>query len=285
MYFAVRKVFNIVNFFIPFLLAAMGILASFYSKNEAEKYFSQHPNRGVVFEFLINNSGSIIVLVFSVWLAIFILKFIVVDLSSKEKKDLIKFILNQYQKEAFHRDVASGVAQDHNRVTLFKFKRHHVRLVNSHWLTSKGFFSFFKRFWPSSYLVFYLRSGHQSQKTNVIFPVFDESDRSSSYAAYIWSVQGAGFVEGLPDLQNHPTEQNIADYSKYTYTEEETIRSYIAKQRAMPCSIAAIPLAVKGRPWGVLVLDSRWANGVNERSISNFRITVASIERILELKL
>lgn len=285
MYFVVRKVFNIVNFFIPLLLAVMGILASFYSKNEAERYFSQHPNRGVIFEFLINNSGSIIVLIFFVWLVVFVLKFIVVDLASKEKKELIKFILNQYQKEAFDKGVASGVAQDHNRVTLFKFKRRHVRIVNSHWLANKGFFSFIKRFWPASYLVFYLRSGHQSQKTNVIFPVFDESDRSSSYAAYIWSVQDAGFVEGLPDLINDPTEQNIADYSEYTCTEEETIRSYIAKQRAMPCSIAAIPLAVKGRPWGVLVLDSRWPNGVNGKSISNFRVTVASIERILELKL
>ncbi|SFB80293.1 hypothetical protein SAMN05660443_0223 [Marinospirillum celere] len=190
----------------------------------------------------------------------------------------IKFILDEYQDRAFNND--ENDSQDHHRVTLFKFKE-------KCWFCKRwNCISFFSKEWAhhfrSDFLVPVLRSGHQSQKTKTSFLVPDSSDECEGVAGKAWANVNSVIVPNLPLVKKRMKKNDKADYANNTYSDQKMIDHYINIDRKMPRSIAAIPVMVKNEPWGVLVLDSRRPDGVDENSVLNFTLTVSLIGHLLE---
>lgn len=193
--------------------------------------------------------------------------------------DKIKFILDEYQDKAFFKE--GNEPQDHHRVTLFKY---HAKCVfKRHWSSSHWHLPWGETPLVSNYLVPVLRSGHISQNSSAIFHVPDDSDKSEGVAGMAWSSRKAVVLPELPNMnKNNPGITSRRRYAEVTNSSLSLVDFYIEKNRPMPRSIAAIPVDVKGKPWGVIVLDSRLANGVRHESVVNYQLTVALLGQLLE---
>jgi len=262
----------------PLYLSLSGVLSNYSITNTNPKYADLHPVRTAIYEKSFN-SPSIIFIIITVWVGFELARWLKNKYGNPKQKELIKFILNQYRDKAFN--IQPGDPEDHHRVTLFQFKNRYVQLRNSHWTGRAGFLARLQRLWPRSCLVFFLRSGKLSQSTNVVFPVYDESDKTNGWASHVWSTGCAAVVDHLPDT----ADGNVKEYAIKTKSTVDVIERYKDASRSMPRAIAAIPVEVNGAAWGVLVLDSRRPDGVSQDSIDNFKITVAAIQKILEVRL
>lgn len=262
----------------PAYLSLFSILSNYKVHDTNPSYAKEHPIRAGIYDNIFD-SPSIVWVAVSLWALIELASLINKSRENPKQNELIKFILNQYRDKAFN--IEPGDPEDHHRVTLFKYKRKHFQLKSSYWVTNKSFWSWLGRFWPKPHLVFFLRSGKLSQTTNVVFPVYDESDKTNGWAAHVWSTGCAAIVDHLPD----PSNGGAQEYATKTKSTIEVVERYCSVNRAMPRAIAAIPIEVHGAAWGVLVLDSRRPNGVSKNSIDNFKITVAAIQKILEVRI
>lgn len=262
----------------PVYLSLAGILSNHTVQDSNPEYASLHPIRAALYEKAFNGPAFIISIL-SAWLLIEVITWWKYRRGNPKQKELIKFILNQYREKAFN--IQPGDPEDHHRVTLFQFKNRYVQLRSSHWTGRADFAARLQRLWPRSCLVFFLRSGKLSQSTNVVFPVYDESDKTNGWASHVWSTGCAAVVDQLPDT----ADGNVKEYAIKTKSTVDVIERYKDASRSMPRAIAAIPVEVNGAAWGVLVLDSRRPDGVSQDSIDNFKITVAAIQKILEVRL
>ncbi|XUO83559.1 hypothetical protein RVM27_14215 [Halomonas sp. KM007] len=193
--------------------------------------------------------------------------------------DKLKFILDEYRGKAFF--VSESDPQDHHRITLFQYKRNCV--FKKHWSSSYIFRPWGNTPLVSHYLVPVLRSGHLSQKTSAIFHVPDSGDHSEGVAGWAFAARSSVVIQELPDVNKKQAPKYIKNnYAEATKCPREMIEHYISKDRMLPRSIAAIPVDVHGKPWGVIVLDSRTPNGVQEQSVLNYSLTVALIGQLLE---
>jgi hypothetical protein len=164
-------------------------------------------------------------------------------------KWLRDFIGAPWVKEAIHSvlDVISEVVfvgednidSAYDRVTLFRRKPFHFCL----------------RRWPwHGWLVPVIRSGHVSQKTTIIFRAPDRPDGAEGIAGYCWANQKQVEINGLPKLTSGSTMDDIQSYGKETHMDNEWVRTNLPQARAY----FAIPIKAKGRPWGAVVVDSRY---------------------------
>ncbi|WP_421684489.1 GAF domain-containing protein [Stutzerimonas urumqiensis] len=189
----------------------------------------------------------------------------------------IQFILDGYHGGIF----SSSDPRDHHRVTLFK---HHRRILRKrHWQRTTKL-----RFWGerkllAEYLAPYLRSGHLTQNSKTMFYIdSDNSDRSEGVAGMAWSRREVAHIEGLPNIHETSSIRTKEKYANATKTSVKLLEKYLSEGRCPPRSIAAIPIECHGNLWGVLVLDSRDANGVTQTSIDSYKLTVALIGQLLE---
>lgn len=60
------------------------------------------------------------------------------------------------------------------------------------------------------------------------------------------------------------------------------VNKRIEAGRVMPRCMLAIPIRRLGKLWGVIVLDSRHPYGVDQRAFTDYQLTLALIERLLE---
>lgn len=278
-----HKLVSILRIVTPVYFSLVGVLSGFQIHKSNAEYVDLHPIRAAIYEKLFS-SPAIIILFLALWISVETINWTKTKRGNPKQKELIKFILNQYRGKAFY--TQNDDAEDHHRVTLFKFKGRHIQFKNSHWTGRRTIINRLRRLWPRPHLVFFLRSGKLSQNTNAVFPVFDDSDKANGWAAHVWSTGRAEVVEHLPEILNGEENKAIErEYAAKTKSTIEVVRNYKAARRPMPRAIAAIPIEVHGSPWGVLVLDSRRPDGVSQDSIDNFRITVATIQKILEIKL
>lgn len=172
----------------------------------------------------------------------------------------IHSILNEFREHAFRAET-TGDPLHYHRVTLFK----HVRM--KWWLSHESWRS---RFWPwgkgrypwSGWLVPVARSGHTTKSSSTVFLAPDDADHAEGVAGKTWALNSTLPVSKLPNLQDSPNQEQIADYSRRTFASEDWLRTRLGNDKPLPQSLHGIPVEVKGKPWGVLVLDSRSANGV-----------------------
>lgn len=189
----------------------------------------------------------------------------------------LQFILDEYQEKVFS---ANGAPRDHDRVTIFKYKRN--CLLERHWSAKHWYAPWGNNPKFSGYLVPFMRSGHISQNSRAIFYAPDDSDKAEGVAGMAWCSRRSVIFNNLPEIKAGAKPRSIQSYAKATKCDEEMVRKYMADQRTMPRSIAAIPIECNGEPWGVVVLDSRSPNGVTNSSIEHYTLTVALIGHLLE---
>ncbi|SRR6266550_690036 len=167
------------------------------------------------------------------------------------------------------RDDVFGAHADpvqHHRVTLFK----HVR-----WRWRWRFREDQPR--RSGWLVPVERSGFTPWKTKVAFWVPpNDPDAAEGVAGRTWVTQKPCEVSSLPDLRNAPIDQNFEDYAKRTWVSVEWLRREPPDAR----SFYGIPVEIGGKPWGVVVLDSRRPNLI--KGDKSFRLLATVLGKLLE---
>lgn len=106
------------------------------------------------------------------------------------------------------------------------------------------------------WLVPVVRSHHTSQATSVCFRLHDDGDRCEGVCGHAYVADQVVNVPHLPDVscaEGPPSDRDIRSYAKQAFVS----RAWIEERKPKTRSILALPLMVNGRPWGVLVFDSR----------------------------
>lgn len=192
----------------------------------------------------------------------------------------VQLILDRYQAGAFDLECCpTDIPKDHNRVTLF---RHQAGFFVKHWSAEKWYWPWGKHKPTTNFLVPVLRSGHISKNTSIAFAVYDDSDRTEGVAGNAWARGAVALSLNLPQMDTSSSIRAKKSYAKDTFCDETMIQTYIDANRPMPRSIVAIPVERKGKMWGIIVLDSRYPNGLTEKAANDYKLTVALLGHLLE---
>lgn len=98
-----------------------------------------------------------------------------------------------------------------------------------------------------------VRSGHTSQDTNTCFRLYDDAGKCEGIAGQAWAQSRVVAVSDLPNVALKPYAYEIRSYAGRSFVSEDRVKEKKPKSRAL----LAMPILVKGVPWGVLVFDSR----------------------------
>ncbi|HET9767111.1 MAG TPA: GAF domain-containing protein, partial [Thermoanaerobaculia bacterium] len=148
-------------------------------------------------------------------------------------------ILTGLQQDLFKTEFSQGQPRDLHRVTLFK-------RCGWRWARCK---------WPhSGWLLAVSRSGHTTQSSESAFraPDTGPAERAEGFAGSTWRTDEIILKENLPDVSSDPTKEQIEEYAKSTWCKVE----YVKQRKPAARSYVGVPIHVKGRPWGVLIIDS-----------------------------
>jgi GAF domain-containing protein len=94
------------------------------------------------------------------------------------------------------------------------------------------------------------RSGHFTRQAREAFWAPDQAEYAHGVAGRTWATQRVLPIINLPDPSD---ETHIADYARQSFVPLAWVRKTNERAR----SYFGIPIEVRGRPWGVVVLDSR----------------------------
>lgn len=149
---------------------------------------------------------------------------------------IVHDVLDAFRDKVIDSDPNDEIHQ--HRVTLFR---------HSGW-------AFVLRRWPwSGWLVPVERSGHTTQKTDIIFRAPDDADHAEGIAGLTWSRNKVVYVEDLPDLSSDGSEAAIELYALRSHMSPSLVR----QRRPRARSLCGIPVEVNGQLWGAIVVDSR----------------------------
>lgn len=180
-------------------------------------------------------SGWIVPLAFLAGLA----KLLREKLGSPWKWDLVKNVLDNLREVTF-KDVASGQVEEHYRATLFK----HVTFcfTSRCWLFRK---------WPwEGWLVTVERSGQFTLRAREAFWAPDRGESAYGVAGRTLAI---GETIPIVDLPDPADEKQLDEYARRSFVTAAWVRK--TQERAR-CYVG-IPIEVRGKRWGVVVLDSR----------------------------
>lgn len=149
---------------------------------------------------------------------------------------------------------AASPYQYHHRVTLFRYRK---------WAWV------FER-WPwDGWLLPVMRSGHTTQHCSQKFRVPDRATRAEGVAGQAWAQTRAVCITELPDVNGEPSDDDISRYAEATNVTAEWVR--VNKPSAR--SFYALQVIDNGKPWGVIVVDSRNPALNKKRMSSRFQAT------------
>ena len=200
----------------------------------------------------------------------------------KSSPAALQAILNGLQSKAFPNHQTD--LNDHHRVTIFKYHKwswSKFSLLN----LRQAYRNWKKGYRPSSgWLVPFLRSGHTGKQTSVVFCAPDTGTNCEGIAGNCWASQAPIVELELPNITSSSSSANINKYVKRGKMPEEMVRDYIDRNRPLARNIMAFPLRRRtGGFWGVLVLDSVAANGINEEMADHaFHVIAATFGELLE---
>jgi hypothetical protein len=175
---------------------------------------------------------------------------------------LVKALLNDFRNRLYPQ--STDPAHFH-RVTLFR----HAKWV-WRWRAIKA------RALGWVYIV--ERTGHTTQNSKTIFRACNDPELAVGVAGTTWTANQLTYFEGLPILRDESHESELAQYASKTNCSLDEIR----RRRPQSRSLCGIPVEVKGRVWGVLVIDSRYAELPKDRIESNHPIVAKFLGRLLE---
>lgn len=192
----------------------------------------------------------------------------------------INKFLNVLRDQVF--DAAPEDAMHDHRATLFKFRR------NVLWI------------WPwrcwwcpwgrlrvpwSGWLVPVARSGHTTQRTNVVYLAPDDAKNVEGIAGEAWSRNEVVLAVDLPALSARANKAEIAEYAKKTFVSEAWVRHRIKSGKPCPRSLCGIPVEVDTiwgtKTWGTIVLDSCHPQGIKHES-ENWEVNLMLIPLALK---
>jgi len=118
-----------------------------------------------------------------------------------------------------------------------------------------------------------------------VFLAPDDADAAEGVAGLAWSCNKMIPVSELPDLYADQTDENIRVYATRTWLSPDLVKKRLNKRYAMARSYLGIPIEVKGKRWGVLVLDSRGSDGILKPEglrYDTYKVMAKFLERLLE---
>lgn len=175
--------------------------------------------------------------------------------------DTVHHLLDSFQGYVFEGE--SGPLQ-HHRVTLFKYVRVRPRLCR----------------WPwSGWLVPVERSGHTARRNRTSFLAPDDAEQAEGIAGQTWVQNRVVVVNELPDINENPSRDVLAEYAQRTWIAETWV---LQKQRQHARSFCGIPVEVKGKLWGVIVLDSRNPGAIDQNAIRFYSLIGRCLGKLLE---
>lgn len=169
-----------------------------------------------------------------------VMKFLREQLGSPWQWDLVKSVLDALREVTYKEAVAVGEPVEYHRATLFK----HEQFC----LTPR---SLLYKKWPwEGWLVTVERSGHSTLKEREAFCAPDRAERAHGVAGRTWATQRVLPVIDLPDPGDKAM---VAEYARSSFVTTQWVEQTSERAR----SYIGIPIEVRGKPWGVVVLDSR----------------------------
>lgn len=154
----------------------------------------------------------------------------------------------------------------HHRVTLYRYAEWSFRpkpLGGWIWFWGWG------RGPASGWLIPVARSGHTTQKVKSTFLAPDDADACEGVVGRAWACEGVIHNANLPLIDNNSSDADIRNYAKNTWVSESWVRSKMSQAKPLARSFVGYPIKVRGRRWGVVVVDSVDPNGViNPNSVS-----------------
>jgi hypothetical protein len=171
--------------------------------------------------------------------------------------DTIKECLEKLRDEVFPPD--TGALQDEHRVTLFRHRRLCWAAVRS-W-TFVGI------------LVPEERSGHRMRVTPTSFRAPKNAPhKAEGIAGRAWAKSKVLVLSNLEPVSKTSRKQELRAYAKRTFVSEGWLAKWLDRNegKLTPVSFCGIPVEVKGKPWGVIVLDSSSSDAVRDEDYQTY---------------
>ena len=162
-----------------------------------------------------------------------------------------------------------GDLDDNHRVTLFQHKSTYFGLIlrPRYWAVKYFPWSWNKNPW-SGWLVPVARSGYTGQKARSVFWAPDSGRKAEGVAGIAWAKGGdMVYFEKLPAINVLSSEANKLRYCNQTKIKLDWLERYIKEGNSPARSFLAFSLLVDAEPWGVVVVDSQSAEGINVNEI------------------
>jgi hypothetical protein len=171
----------------------------------------------------------------------------------------VQYLLDQYREEMFGKGGSPGDdPQYFHRITLFK----HVRW---RW----GFVQ-----WPwSGWMIPVARSGYLTRSRIAKFRASENDPANAEgVAGQAWAQGRPIQVYGLPDINSDSaSDGELDDYTSQGHVSRKWLEKR-RKKKSHALSLLGIPVEVKGKPWGVLVVDSQSPNEIiSEKALKGQR--------------
>lgn len=180
--------------------------------------------------------------------------------------DTIKGLLDQIREVAF-RDRAAGSPLHHHRVTLFRHDRFRLAFCK----------------WPwSGWLVPVERSGHTTRKCKASFKAPDDATMAEGVAGRTWTENQQVSVYDLPDVSDDSGDRTIKKYAEMGFVSVDWMRKWLKREPVVARAFHGIPIEVRGKVWGVLVLDSREPGQIGKASSDLYAMIAWSMGKLLE---
>lgn len=266
-----RAFFHSVNW-IEFVLGPLTVIFGLLGKVSPATYANWPAPAAATMEWCQNNSLLIFVLIGSCSLFGWILR----RCADPWYWDKLQALLDKFQEVAYEK--FKDQIKDYHRVTLFRYRKFYWNISPGGQPCSwRG-----GRLPWSGWLVPVLRSGKTSKRTRAAFLAPDNGHRAEGIGGRAWVTNNITFVNGLPAIEPGCSRTKQKKYAKETNCSPTMVQGYLEQGRPLPRAIGAIPIEVKGRSWGVLVLDSADDQGVTGEMLTNFKVAMLSISQLLE---
>jgi hypothetical protein len=123
------------------------------------------------------------------------------------------------------------------------------------------------------------RSGHTTRRKISVFLAPDDADRAEGIAGQTWAQNQVVLVSDLPSLEGNAVPQEvIKEYARSTWISEEWAHC----RRPQARSFCGIPVEVKGKLWGVIVIDSRGTKIAGRTSVQVYTLVGRFLGKLLE---
>lgn len=127
------------------------------------------------------------------------------------------------------------------------------------------------------WLIPVVRSGHTTQSTSTVFPAPDDATKAEGIAGEAWKGRFM-WIENLPDVSGDAPDDDIRLFAETTRVSEKWVRKHHPNRR----SYGGFIVEVRGKPWGVIVLDSTSPTGLKHQKRKACEAFAKNVGRILE---